>query len=52
MNKNSTWCAKVSDDVNYPKCNEKKVIKNGRTKNYKQPLSYEWSEEMPTTYVF
>ncbi len=33
MNKNSTWCYKVSDDVNCPKCNEKKAIKNGRTKN-------------------
>ncbi|OXB11118.1 hypothetical protein B0A68_21065 [Flavobacterium reichenbachii] len=36
MNKNSIWCSKVSDDVNCPKCNEKKVIKNVRTKNYKQ----------------
>ena len=36
MSKNSTWCSRVSDDVNCPKCNEKKVVKNGRTKNYKQ----------------
>ena len=36
MNKNSTWCSKVSDNVNCPKCNKKKVVKNGRTKNYKQ----------------
>lgn len=29
MNKNSTWCSKVSDAVNCPKCKDKKVIKNG-----------------------
>ncbi len=32
MNKNSTWCSKVSDDVNCPKCKEKKAIKMGGLK--------------------
>lgn len=36
MSKNPTWCSRVSDDMNCPKCKEKKVIKNGRTKNNKQ----------------
>jgi len=36
MSKNATWCSKVSDGMNCPKCKEKKVIKNGRTKNNKQ----------------
>jgi insertion element IS1 protein InsB len=31
-----TWCSRVSDDINCPKCKEKKVSKNGRTKNNKQ----------------
>ncbi|AWM12959.1 IS1 family transposase [Flavobacterium sediminis] len=36
MSKNATSCFKVSDTINCPKCKEKKVIKNGRTKNNKQ----------------
>jgi insertion element IS1 protein InsB len=36
MSKSPTWCSRVSDDVNCPKCNEEKVVKNGRTKNNKQ----------------
>lgn len=36
MSKNPTWCSRVSDDRNCPKCKEKNVIKNGRTKNNKQ----------------
>ena len=36
MIKNVTWFSKVSDGMNCPKCKEKKVIKNGRTKNNKQ----------------
>lgn len=36
MSKIATWCSKVSDGMNCPKCKEQKVIKNGRTKNNKQ----------------
>lgn len=36
MSKNATSCSRVSDGVNCPRCKEKKVIKNGRTKNDKQ----------------
>lgn len=36
MSKNATSCSIVSDDVNCPRCKQKKVIKNGSTKNNKQ----------------
>jgi len=36
MSKNATWCFRVSDDINCPKFNDEKVVKNGRTKNSKQ----------------
>ncbi|WP_374174571.1 hypothetical protein [Flavobacterium tructae] len=36
MSKNPTLRSRVSDEMNCPKCKEKKVIKNGRTKNNKQ----------------
>lgn len=36
MSKNATSCSKVSDDIDCPRCKEKKVIKNGKTKNNKQ----------------
>ena len=36
MSKNATSCYRVSDDIKCRRCKEKKVIKNGRTKNNKQ----------------
>lgn len=36
MSKNAASCSRVRDDINCPRCKEKKVIKNGRTKNNKQ----------------
>ena len=36
MSKNATSCSRVSDDIDCPRCKEKKVVKNGRTKNKKQ----------------
>lgn len=36
MSKNATSCSRVSDGINCPRCGEKKVYKNGTTKNKKQ----------------
>lgn len=36
MDKNGTSCFKVSGDINCRRCKEKRIIKNGRTKNNKQ----------------
>lgn len=36
MSKNATWCSRVRADLNRPKCNEEKVVKNDKTKNNKQ----------------
>ena len=36
MSKNATSCFRVSDGTNCPRCREKKVSKNGTTKNKKQ----------------
>ncbi|WP_255539566.1 IS1 family transposase [Flavobacterium sp. CLA17] len=36
MNKNATSCSRVSDDIFCLRCKEKNIVKNGRTKNYKQ----------------
>jgi len=36
MNENATSCFRVSDDVNCPRCREKKTVRNGTTKNKKQ----------------
>jgi len=36
MSKNGILCSRVSDDINCPRCGEKKVLKNGTTKNQKQ----------------
>ncbi|WP_241676653.1 hypothetical protein [Flavobacterium pectinovorum] len=36
MNKNTTSCFRVSDDIFCLRCKEKNVVKNGRTKNNKQ----------------
>ncbi|MDA6071093.1 IS1 family transposase [Flavobacterium sp. AC] len=36
MSKNISSCSRVSDGVNCPRCKEKEVVKNGRTKNKKQ----------------
>lgn len=33
MSKNATRCSRVSDDVNCPRCKERKSLKNGTTKN-------------------
>lgn len=33
---NETLCSRVSDDISCPNCKEKKIIKNGTTKNKKQ----------------
>lgn len=36
MSKNAISCFRVSDGINCPRCKEKKVLKNGTTKNKKQ----------------
>jgi len=36
MSENAISCFRVSDDVNCPRCKEKKIVKNGTTKNKKQ----------------
>ena len=36
MSKNAISCSRVSDGINCPRCREKKVSKNGTTKNKKQ----------------
>jgi len=36
MSENATSCSRVSDDINCPRCKEKKIVKNGTTKNKKQ----------------
>ena len=36
MNKKATSCSRVSDDMFCPRCKEKNVVKNGKTKNNKQ----------------
>ena len=36
MRKNATSCSRVSDGRNCPRCREKKLSKNGATKNKKQ----------------
>jgi insertion element IS1 protein InsB len=36
MSKNAISCFRVSDGINCPRCKDKKVLKNGTTKNKKQ----------------